>query len=74
MEAEGHGAGCGGGHFCRRAVSALAYDAAAGCLVSECGFNGFSGIVLCHVDLPVDSILRYGVCGAAWFVAVSELV
>lgn len=74
MEAEGHGSCSGGGYFCRCAVPSVAYDAATGSVILECGHDGSSGTVLCHVDLPVDSLLRDGVCRASRSLVVPQPV
>lgn len=74
MEAKGHGRGRCGWYLRRGALPAVAYDAATGSVVSECGHDGLAGIVLCHVDLPSDSVLHHGVCRTARSVALPELV
>lgn len=43
-------------------------------VVLEYGHVGSDRVILRHVRLPTDTLLRYGVRRPAWFVVVSQLV
>lgn len=74
MEAETVCGGRAGGDFAGRNVPALAGEAADWGVVPEHGRVRTNRLVLRHGNFQAHFVLRDGVYGAAWPVAVSESV
>lgn len=74
METEGYGRRSGGWYFRRCSLPIVAHGDETGCLVPECWYDGSTGVILCHVDLPSYSVLRHGLCCPSWSLVVPELV
>lgn len=63
-----------GGDYGHRHVPAVAREAAHWRVVSEHGHAGTDRAVLCHGDFPTHSVLRHGLHGQAWTMAISESI